>query len=78
VNISYTQSHSLSHQAKFWDRGVVPRRLKSASFALTMRSFSQAGHLGGLPRASPVPFRGMLLTRTERPASLSPNGSLAS
>jgi hypothetical protein len=28
-----------------------------------------------LPRTSLVPFRGMLLTKAERPASLSPNGS---
>jgi hypothetical protein len=57
------------------DRGRVPRRLTPTSLELTMGSFSQARHLGGLPRASPVPFRGMLLTETERPAPLSPNGS---
>jgi hypothetical protein len=43
-------------------RGELSRRLTSASFVLTMRSLSQAPHLGGLHRASRVPFRASFFT----------------
>jgi hypothetical protein len=43
-------------------RGMLSRRLNPASFALTMRSLSQAPLLGGLQRASRVPFRASYFT----------------
>src|SRR5437773_3565688 len=43
-------------------RGGISRRSKSASFELTVLPLSQAWHLGGLHRASPVPFRSSSFT----------------
>jgi hypothetical protein len=42
---------------------------------LTMCILSQAGRLGGLHRASPVPFRGSFFTVGLHPPPLRPNGS---
>jgi hypothetical protein len=42
---------------------------------LTVCILSQAGHLGGLHRASPVPFRGSYFTDSLHPLPLRPNGS---
>jgi hypothetical protein len=42
--------------------GTLSRRLNPTLFALTMRPLSQARPLGGLHRASPVPFRASYFT----------------
>jgi hypothetical protein len=54
------------------DRGTVSRRFKFASFELTMLFLSQARHLGGLLRASPVPFRGSYFTSGLHPPDATP------
>jgi hypothetical protein len=54
-------SQLLSHHAGC-DRERVFRRLKPASFELTMSSLRQAWLLGRLHRTSPVPFRGSSFT----------------
>jgi hypothetical protein len=58
-------------------RGRVSRRLNPASFALTMRSFSQARRLGGLHRASPVPFRSSYFTPWLHPHGATPQRLVA-
>jgi hypothetical protein len=45
--------------------------LKLASFELTISPFSQARHLGGLHRASPLPFRASFLTLGLHPPNAS-------
>ncbi len=54
------------------DRGTVSRRFKFASFELTMLFLSQARRLGGLLRASPVPFRGSYFTSGLHPPDATP------
>src|SRR5262249_9920715 len=44
------------------DRGGLSCRLKPASLELTMPFLSQARRLGGLHRASPLPFRASYFT----------------
>src|SRR5205823_954059 len=61
---------------KIQDRGVFPRRLKPASFKLTLSPLSQAWRLGGLRHASPVPFRVSCFTMSlHLPSLLQPNDS---
>src|SRR2546423_10660364 len=52
---------------KIQDRGVFSRRLKPASFKLTLSPLSQAWRLGGLRHASPVPFRVSCFTMSLHP-----------
>jgi hypothetical protein len=47
--------------------GTISRRLNPASFELTLRPLSQARPLGGLHRASPVPFRASYFTPRVHP-----------
>src|SRR5438067_9689045 len=54
------------------DRGIVSRRLKLVLFELTMLSLSQARRLGGLLRASPIPFRGSYFTSSLHPLDATP------
>src|SRR5262245_62363570 len=54
------------------DRGLLSRRLKLASFGLTVSPLSQAWPLGGLPRAAPVPFRGSSFTSGLHPPDATP------
>src|SRR5258708_5183414 len=62
-----------SYTGYLCDRGPISRRLKSASFVLTVRPLYQAGPVGGLCRASPVPFRASCLTTGIIPGSFRPN-----
>jgi hypothetical protein len=57
-------------------RGKVPRRMKPASFGLTMSSLSQAPHLEDLSSA-PCAFQGHAAHPVQRRTELSPNGSPA-
>src|SRR5260370_11350529 len=59
--------HLLSHYAR-WDRRVISRRSKPASLELTVLLLSQACRLGGLHRASTVPFRSSYFTSALHPA----------
>jgi hypothetical protein len=53
-------------------RGTLSRRLKLALFELTIVSLSQASLLGGLHRASRVPFRGSYFTSGLHPPDATP------
>jgi len=66
-NTSYHRIHSLSHYAR-WGRRVISRRSLSASVSLTVLLLSQACRLGGLHRASTVPFRSNYFTSALHPA----------
>src|SRR5262249_41003332 len=50
-------------------RSALSCRLRPASFGLTMRSLSQAPRLGGLHRASRLPFKVSFFTSAEHPAN---------
>ena len=62
------------------DYGVgyrIYRRLKPASFELAMSPLRQAWRLGGLHRASPVPFRGSCFTTGLHPPAATPQRRIA-
>src|SRR5262249_7385796 len=58
---------SRPYAAYLWGRANVYRRLKPASLALALLPLCQAWHLGGLRRASPVPFRASSVTNGFHP-----------
>ena len=60
-------------------RGGVPiyRRLKPAWFELALSPLRQAWRLGGLHRASPVPFRGSCFTTGLHPPAATPQRRIA-
>ena len=57
--------------------GTISRRSKLALFGLTMLPLSQAWPLGGLHRASPVPFRGSYFTPGLHPPDATPQRLIA-
>ena len=59
------------------DRARFCRRFRLTSFKLTMLSLSQARRLGGLHRASPVPFRGSYFTSGLHPPDATPQRLIA-
>jgi hypothetical protein len=70
----------LVHDARYAGYHVAGGRFPvglSSLCLLTMGFLSQAGHLGGLHRASPVPFRGSYFTPTVHPAGATPQRLIA-
>jgi hypothetical protein len=76
VRLLYT-SHTLTVPLGKLGQGLDSPKVKTR-FVWTHHTIIQPSPASWrLASASPVPFRGMLLTGTERPVLLSPNGSRA-